>query len=82
MRIYKDRYYVMQDWRFTDHYISTGHKAQSDRTRVLSEYTPTGTGTFRLHDGHCPESQPVADEREALAWLDIERFQRITQIAG
>lgn len=89
MRIYKNKYYIFRDhpglsgfkqWDKWEYWISTGKQAQSNRTTVFKEYIPNGEGIFRLGDGHCPNQQPTANEKAALAWLDFNPYQRITQL--
>jgi len=90
MRIYKDRYYLLREhpglsgfkqWDKWEYYVTTGHKARNERTRVVREYTPQGNGViFRLGDGHLPDYQPRASETDALQWLNDNPYQRITQV--
>jgi hypothetical protein len=97
MRIYRDRYYLLRvrpglsgfkrydQWEY---YITTGHKARNDRTRVVEEYKRCSKGAiFRLEDGHLPDYQPRASEADAraseadaLQWLDNNPYQRIVRV--
>lgn len=89
MRIYKNRFYLCREhlglsrfkqWDKWEYYITTGHKACNDRTRVVSEYSRGRYDIFRLEDGHLPDYQPHANEAEALQWLGVNLYQRITPI--
>jgi hypothetical protein len=87
MRIYKARYYLMELMTSsTGHFpkakpvIVTGHKAQNHKAYVVGEYFPTGQGVFRLADGHIPEFQPTATEKDALQWLDDNYFSHIAPV--
>jgi len=87
MRIYKNKYYLMADtpgisgfkrWNEKEYYVSTGHRAKNNRTRVLKEYRPDLFASwFRIEDGHLPDYQPRLCEEDALKWLDKNMFQRI-----
>lgn len=91
MRIYKDRFYLMEQREYKvignvtaddnfDQYVTTGHAAQRDRTRVVSEYAQGRYDIFRLEDGHLPDYQPRTNEAEALEWLQDNPYQRITPV--
>ena len=90
MRIKKTSYYIIektpglsgfQQWDKKDRYIITGHKAQHERACVVCQFNPAFSTLpvlmFRLEDGHLPEHQPLATCRQALDWLDKNKFSRV-----
>lgn len=89
MRIYKNKYYLMQDtpgisgfkrWNEKEYYVSTGYHAKSNRTRVIKEFSQRYAAWFRVEDGHLPDHQPRMSQQDALKWLDKNIYQRISFI--
>ncbi len=83
MRVYKNKYYILesipgisgfQRWNEREYRVCTGHKAQHDKLHIVKEFRENGRGKFRLKDGHLPDHQPTAREREIIPWLDTERY--------
>ena len=91
MRIQKTKYYIIektpglsgfQQWDKKDRYIVTGHKAQHERAYVVCQFNPTFSPfpqalMFRLENGRLPEYQPTVNVRQALDWLDNNKFSRV-----
>jgi len=84
MRIFKKKYYILksipgvsgfQRWNELEYRICTGYKAQHDKLNIVKEFLANGEGKFRLEDGHLPDYQPLAKEKEVISWLDVERYQ-------
>ena len=84
MRIYKKKYYILrshpgisgfQQWNIWEYRVCTGLKAQSNKLNIVKEFRENGRGKFRLEDGHHPDYQPKAMEKEVIPWLDIEKYQ-------
>ena len=83
MRIYKNKYYILksipgisgfQRWNEREYRVCTGHKARHYRLDVVKEFRENGRGRFRLEDGHLPDHQPGAKEKEIIPWLDTRVF--------
>lgn len=83
MRIFKNKYYILksipgisgfQRWNEREYRVATGYKASHDRLNVVKEFRENGRGQFRLEDGHLPDYQPRAKEKEIIPWLDKEIF--------
>ena len=83
MRVYKNKYYILestpgisgfQRWNEREYRVCTGYKAQHDKLHIVKEFRENGMGRFRLEDGHLPDYQPTAKEKEIIPWLDKERF--------
>jgi len=84
MREFKNKYYTLkehpgisdfQQWDKYEYRVATGYKAANNRLRIVKEYRENGRGQFRLEDGHLPDCQPPAREKEIIPWLDNERYQ-------
>ena len=84
MKIFKNKYYILRDhpgisgfqqWDKCEYRVATGHKARNDKLSIVKEFLANGRGLFRLEDGHLPDYQPKAKEKEIFDWLDINRFQ-------
>jgi len=84
MRIFKNKYYILrehpgisgfQQWNKYEYRVSTGYKAANNKTRVVKEFLANGRGRFLLEDGHLPDYQWEAKEKEIYDFLDKERYQ-------
>lgn len=87
MRIYKNKYYILQsipgisgfkEWNKRTYCIATGNHAQHNRLDVVREFKGNGQGKYRLNDGHLPDYCPIANETEALQWLEANFYNVIT----
>jgi len=83
MRIFKNKYYILQSipgisgfrrWNEREYRVCTGHKAQLHKLHIVKEFRENGRGKFLLGDGHLPEYQPQAREKEIIPWLDKQRY--------
>ena len=83
MRIYKKKYYILsaipglsgfQRWNEREYRVCTGHKASHHRLDIVKEFRENGRGKFRLEDGHLPDYQPKAMEKEIIPWLDKQKY--------
>ena len=86
MRIYKNKYYILRNhpgisgftqWEKWEYRVCTGYKAANHRLDVVKEFRENGRGRFKLEDGHLPECQPKAVEKEIIPWLDMTRYQTV-----
>jgi len=78
MRIYKDRFYILetipgisgfQEWNKREYRIVTGEIARHHRCDVKKEYKYGTWKKFRVEDGKLPEFQEVLNEQEMIARL-------------
>jgi len=83
MRIFKKKYYIMQSipgisgfqrWNEREYRVCTGRKAQLHKLDIVKEFRENGRGQFLLEDGHLPEYQAHAKEKEIIPWLDEQRY--------
>ncbi len=89
MRITKTKYYILettpglsgfQQWNKVERFIVTGYKAKNEKTHIVDVFNPAfmaGDITCKLEDGHVRDCQPTVSLREALNWLDDNKFQRV-----
>ena len=89
MRIYADRFYVLervpgisgfQRWAERDRFVITGRKAANNRTAIVSEWTPDDR-RYRIRDGHLPEQCPIGGSAEVLRFLAENPYQECELIA-
>lgn len=83
MRIYKDKFYIMESipgisgfkrCNEREYHIVTGHKAANHRLGIVRQFLCNERGKFRLENGRCPEYQPIVSEKEVMPWLETERY--------
>ena len=80
MRVIKTKYYTLE-LRGGERVITTGYKAANEKPYILDLFDPTfmtGNPRFELHDGHIRGHRPIVGNREAMAFLDDNKYSYIS----
>ena len=83
--VYQSKYYLLEQRNSNVPVIVKGCKAKNERPYIIDDFNPAFTAInckYRLINGRLPEHRSIVSIREALLWLDDNRFSSVEVLSA